>query len=308
MKKKVATLLTLAFITSCLTGCKSDDYKKGVELQEKGDYQGALEIYEGIDDYESYKDTAQRASECETMIEFIDIFDDASEFAERKNSELDNAVAEAEALVAEKQQALDDTLTPALETAISETKAKKQIIMEMPTTQDEISKAANKLNSIDYSDVLSNLSMSKAALEKSIKQYSLVNAPTESYVIDCLKKVENIVDISAVTEDNDPNGHLNKAGGYTAQIYFSSDLLDQSEIYGTSLIDKGTDAGGSIEVYANVDDAIKRDTYLASFDGGIFASGSHTVIGTLLIRTSDELTASQQKNMEANIINALIGD
>lgn len=125
MKKKVASLLTLAFIASCLTGCKSDDYKKGVELQETGDYQGALEIYESIDDYENYKDTAQRVSECETMIETIDIFDKASKFAEQKNSELDTAVSEAEVLVAEKQQALDDTLTPALETAISETKAKK---------------------------------------------------------------------------------------------------------------------------------------------------------------------------------------
>lgn len=120
-----------------------------------------------------------------------------------------------------------------------------------------------------------------------------------------MKKVENIVDISAVTEDNDPNGNLNKAGGYTAQIYFSSDLVNQSEVYGTSLIEKGTDAGGSIEVYANVEDATTRNEYLASFDGGIFASGSHTVVGTVLVRTSDELTASQQQTLEANIIAAL---
>ena len=123
--------------------------------------------------------------------------------------------------------------------------------------------------------------------------------------IECLKKVENIVDISAVTEDNDPNGNLNKAGGYTAQVYFSSDLVNQSEVYGASLIEKGTDAGGSIEVYANVEDATARNEYLASFDGGIFASGSHTVVGTALVRTSDELPASQQQTLEANIITAL---
>ena len=68
---------------------------------------------------------------------------------------------------------------------------------------------------------------------------------------------------------------------------------------------KGTDAGGSIEVYANVEDATTRNEYLASFDGGIFASGSHTVVGTVLVRTSDELTASQQQTLEANIIAAL---
>ena len=200
---------------------------------------------------------------------------------------------------------MDETLIPTLETAISEAKSAKQPIMEMPATEDEIIAATQQLDSLDYSSALSNLSEKKSALEKSVKQYALVDAPTEAYVIECLKKVENIVDISAVTEDNDPNGNLNKAGGYTAQVYFSSDLVNQSEVYGTSLIEKGTDAGGSIEVYANVEDATARNEYLASFDGSIFASGSHTVVGTVLVRTSDELTASQQQTLEANIIAAL---
>lgn len=34
-----------------------------------------------------------------------------------------------------------------------------------------------------------------------------------------MKKVKAIKDISSVTEDNDPNGNLNKPGGYTAQVY-----------------------------------------------------------------------------------------
>ena len=93
--------------------------------------------------------------------------------------------------------------------------------MEMPATEDEIIAATQQLDSLDYSSVLSNLSEKKSALEKSVKQYALVDAPTEAYVIECLKKVENIVDISAVTEDNDPNGNLNKAGGYTCLLYTS---------------------------------------------------------------------------------------
>lgn len=40
---------------------------------------------------------------------------------------------------------------------------------------------------------------------------------------------------------------------------------------------------------------VNRDKFLASFDGSVLASGSHTVVGTILVRTSDELTASQQK-------------
>ncbi len=175
----------------------------------------------------------------------------------------------------------------------------------MPTTPEEINAETEKLNAINYSTVLSELSTAEDALEKSIKRYSLVDAPDESYVVQCLQTVPGIVDISAVTEDNDPNEHLNKAGGYTAQVFFSSNLIDQSSIYGTTLIDKGTDCGGSIEVYSNADDAVSREAYLAAFDGGIFTSGSHKVIGTVLVRTSNELTASQQKELEANIIAAL---
>ena len=78
---------------------------------------------------------------------------------------------------------------------------------------------------------------------------------------------------------------MDKAGGYTAQVFFSSDLVNQSEVYGTTIIEKGTAAGGSIEVYSNVEDANSRNEYLAAFDGGFFASGSHTVIGTVVVRT-----------------------
>lgn len=305
MKKKITLCLLSAIIALSLVGCKSGDYNKAVDLQETGDYQAALELYESIEDYENYKDTSDRVAECKAMIEAIDAFENAKSSAEQKNSELDAAISEAEAIVAKDEPALDATLVPTLETAISEAKSAKQSIMEMPTTEDEIVDASKKLDSINYDSVLSNLAKQKAALEKSIKQYALVDAPTEAYVIECLKKVENIVDISAVTEDNDPNGNLNKAGGYTAQVYFSSDLVNQSEVYGTSLIDKGTAAGGSIEVYANVEDATTRNDYLAGFDGSILASGSHTVVGTVLVRTSDELTSSQQKTLEANIIAAL---
>ena len=114
-----------------------------------------------------------------------------------------------------------------------------------------------------------------------------------------------MIDIAAATEDNDPNGQLHKAGGYTSAVYFSHENVDQGSVYGSSLIDKGTDAGGQIEVYATPEDAAKRDTYLAAFDGSVLSSGSHTVIGTCVIRTSNELKASQQSELEANIISEL---
>jgi|GEM_PF-209181 len=237
----------------------------------------------------------------------VEEFEAATSTAAEKNTELDTAVSESEALIAKGESALDATLIPALETAISEAKAAKKNIPDMPKKADEITAATLELNSIDYTNALTNLTGKKRDLETSIKKYALVNAPSEEYIINCLKNVSNVVDISAVTEENDPNGNLNKAGGYTAQVYFSSALIDQNSIYGSSIIEKGTDCGGSIEVYATVEDAEKRNAYLGGFDGSLFASGSHTVLGTVIVRTSDELTASQQKEMEANIISALIG-
>ena len=131
---------------------------------------------------------------------------------------------------------------------------------------------------------------------------------TSTNIIKCLQKVPCIIEIEAVTEDNDPIGQLNKPGGYTALVYFSYALVDQQEVYGDDLIDKGTDAGGCIEVYTTEKDANKRNEYLAAFDGGVLSSGSHKVVGTCVIRTSDELTISQQQLLESNIIFALQGD
>jgi len=124
----------------------------------------------------------------------------------------------------------------------------------------------------------------------------------EVSIIKALGEVDTIVDIAAVTEDNDPNGRLNKVGGYSAQIYFSSNLVDQESVSGTTVIEKGTDCGGSIEVYKTKKEARERNEELASYDGSVLASGSHVVDGTCVIRISNELTASQQEELEANII------
>ena len=161
------------------------------------------------------------------------------------------------------------------------------------------------MNEADYDSALNSVKAAYDALEKSTKQYSQVDNPPEAFVIDRLSRVPHVTGISAVTEDNDPNGQLGKAGGYTATVYFSSDLINQSDVYGDTIIDKGTEGGGAVEVFANVDDAESRNTYLGAFDGGVLSSGSHTVIGTCVVRTSDKLKASQQKEMEAAVIEAL---
>lgn len=302
MKKRILVGCVIAMMCLSLTGCKSSDYKDAVKLQEEKNYELAVPTYGKLGEY---KDSASRLRDCEAMISSIDGYNKAKSFTEDKNSELDTAISEAEALMAEGATALDDSLIPALETSISEIKAVKVDVPDMPELANEITAVSDELNRIDYANVLEKFATNKVNLENSIKQYALVDAPDESYIIICLGKVPNVVDISAVTEDKDPNGNLNKAGGYTAQVYFSSDLVNQSDVSGTTVIEKGTDCGGSIEVYASAEEAQNRNDYLGGFDGSIFASGSHTVIGTVLVRTSDKLTASRQKEMEANIISLL---
>ena len=92
-------------------------------------------------------------------------------------------------------------------------------------------------------------------------------------------------------------------------MYFSSDLVNQDEVWPsegyTGIPALGTDAGGAVEVYATVEDAEERDAYLGAFDGGMLSTGSHTVVGTCVVRTSDYLMASQQKDIEAAVIESL---
>ena len=68
----------------------------------------------------------------------------------------------------------------------------------------------------------------------------------------------------------------------------------------------GTEGGGCVEVYSTAEDAEKRNSYLGSFDGSVLASGSHEVLGTCVVRTSNLLTASNQKLIAEEIKESLI--
>lgn len=302
MKRRILTITLVLALCLCLTGCKSSDYKKAVGLQDSGDYQAAAEMFKALGDYQ---DSAARLGTCNDFIGAIESFNNAVVGLEEKNGALDAAIEAAETVAYSDAKALDESLRPALETGISETKAAKVNAPALPTDLAAIAEAVGNMENVDYSSALATLTEKQDALEKSIKQYALVDNPDESYVITCLGKVAGIVDIAAATEDNDPNGQLHKAGGYTAAVYFSHENVDQSRVFGDSLIDKGTDAGGQVEVFATPEDAAKRDSYLAAFDGSAFSSGSHTVVGTCVIRTSNELKASQQNELTANIIEEL---
>lgn len=235
-------------------------------------------------------------------------FNAAVKEVEAKNTELTSAMSDAQKILDKKEAVYDNTTKEAFITALSDAKAAQRKIPDLPKKTADINAETKKLSEpLDYSSVINAISEKQTAYQNSVLQMKQITNPNEDFVIQRLKGIPNISGYQAVTEDHDPNGNLNKQGGYTSTVYFSTPLIDQSSVYGNDIVDKGTECGGAIEVYASEEDAEKRDSYLASFDGaGMLNSGSHKVLGTIVIRTSTKLTATQQNKFTNNITNKLL--
>lgn len=235
-------------------------------------------------------------------------FNAAVKEVEAKNTELTSAMNDAQRILDKKEAVYDNTTKEAFITALSDAKAAQRKIPDLPKKTADINAETKKLSEpLDYSSVINAISEKQTAYQNSVLQMKQITNPNEDFVIQRLKGIPNISGYQAVTEDHDPNGNLNKRGGYTSTVYFSTPLIDQSSVYGNDIVDKGTECGGAIEVYASEEDAEKRDSYLASFDGaGMLNSGSHKVLGTIVIRTSTKLTATQQNEFTNNITNKLL--
>ncbi|WP_345751324.1 hypothetical protein [Microbacterium rhizophilus] len=248
--------------------------------------------------------------------EAVEQYDAAVDDLNARTHELDSAIAELQAVIDSDAQPLDPTLLTNASAAIGEaqsSKADAPASPEHPESTQDIQNATDDMPALtadverlgDYSAPIASLKESQAALEASIAQLAQVTNPDEAFVIGRIKGLPTIAGVQAVTEEHDPNGNLNKQGGYTAALYLASTLVDQASVLGNDIVDKGTDAGGAVEVYSTADDAGKRNAYLGAFDGSILASGSHAVVGTVVIRTSNKLTASQQTELETAIREAL---
>lgn len=200
---------------------------------------------------------------------------------------------------------LDVSTKKDLVTTIASAKEGIQKIPSMPSSESDIKKKTKQLKKIDYTSTIQSIKDKVDAYKKSIKQYKQLTNPSQDFIVSRLKGISGITDIGYASEGHDINNNLNKQGGYTAQVFFAYDKVDQSQFSTSDVVDKGTDAGGSIEVYKTEKEAKQRDTYLGAFDGSMFASGSHRVVGTCIIRTSDELNASQQNELDQQIYDAL---
>ena len=162
----------------------------------------------------------------------------------------------------------------------------------------------------DYTEEIKILADAQLAYEDSVRGLKQITAPADAFVMERLRRVDTITAMDAVTEDHDPNGRLNKQGGYIGCIYFKDTQVDWAKLYISAgkdnVIDVGCDGGGAIEIFKTVEEAQARDAYLGGFDGTAFASGSHYVFGTIIVRTSDELSGTKQLELTEKIVQALV--
>ena len=154
----------------------------------------------------------------------------------------------------------------------------------------------------------SNVEYQTKIYELDEEQTALVINPTQEYVMAALHQVESIIGVEAEPEPGE--GFVvgaSKVKDCKARIYFSSSLVDQNWFDAEeSTLEKGTNAGGSIDIYDNVEDAIARDKYLHEFDDNwIMKSGGHCVAGTIVIRTSEFLDADKQTALADSIVAVL---
>ena len=242
-------------------------------------------------------------------IKAVNNYNKAVSYVKEKNNELDKSIEKIEKIIDKSEKVIYEGVVTKAKEALKKAGAAKRIIGKKPITTERLIEETNKIEkNLDYSNELKELNDAYNAYEISIRQYKQMTNPTEEFVLQRLKTVDDIVDARAVTEDHDPNRKLHKPGGYTATVYFESKTVDQTKfsyLDKNDLIEKGTDAGGAVEVYETEELAIKRRDYLAAYDGSILSNGSHTVVGTCLIRTSDKLSASKQKELENKVIEAL---
>ena len=158
-----------------------------------------------------------------------------------------------------------------------------------------------------YNKSTDSLKAAIKAYRDSIKQQKQVTRPSQKFIIERVSNIESIVQVEAATEETDTNNLMNKPSGYYAYIALSSSMIPaESKLY-SSPVENGNDGGGVIEVYKTVKLAKAREAYLSALDSpGALSPGTHKVVGTMVVRTSSRLKASQQQALEKSIINALI--
>ena len=175
----------------------------------------------------------------------------------------------------------------------------------------EISDNKKSLTKPDYSKEIEQIEEAHISLDNSIKQLKQVTCPTEAFVLERITEIKEqagMVDIVALTEDNDPENHIGKAGWYTSKIIFQHKDVEHYAIVNglRTLAEIGNPAGGCVETYSTVEDAERRNAELAGMEGTVRSPGAHEVCGTLVIRVSEDMKTSTQQELMEMIKNTLL--
>lgn len=239
--------------------------------------------------------------------EAANAFNSASTKVEKANQPLQSQIEQAFELLKEKKEPLDPKTLDDLENTTNEATKQLRDIPEMASSASAIKEQTKELEKpIELQQYHSKVTKSFRILRIKRKTVGTNHTTSQEFIERRLKEIPTITEIQSVTKTNDPNGLLNKQGGYTASVYFADQQVS-GIAPAADLVEAGNEAGGNIEVYSSKEDAEKRNDYLSTFDGnGLLNPGSHYVYGTLIIRTSDRLTASQQKNLTDAIYQKLI--
>lgn len=314
MKKQVRMVLVFVAVIFMLSGCGTEE--ELAAAQEAADaYNAQVAVYN--EELIAYNEAVQAVAAAN---EELDSAIDAAQTAlnqgeEPYDPETETALASAISDARSAEISVPDEIADEAEVTVDEEASKSELEAFTEEITEELELlAAQEVPEIpdipDYSEYITALEDTLQAYETSIISLQQITAPSDDFVIERLQTIETITEIAAVTEDHDPNGKLNKQGGYIGCIYFTDSQVDRSQLYieegEDNVIDVGTIGGGAVEIFSNVEDAETRDAYLGMFDGTFVATGSHYVVGTLVIRVSDELTASQQLDLTDQIISALI--
>lgn len=183
------------------------------------------------------------------------------------------------------------------------------LIQDMPKKLNTIdTHSINVENDFTEEDFIKELDEIQNKLNETVEYYRIVDqitSPTEEWTIERLSQIKNVAETKAVTSNNDPNGLLNKDGGYSSCIYFNVNSDNIKKVTGDDIINEGVDCGGAVEIYPTLQSALNRCDYLSQFDGTLLYSGSYAIIGTCVIRTSYKLNDQEQVDLTNDIVKAL---
>jgi len=320
-------LVICALATRCSSPSNFDDETSSPTASSENDIIADADVVEIVDSYNSVAQEYNLA---------VIAYNDSVQQLTEANAVLEEAISAAQAQLDVVQIPFDSKTQDNLENVISSAKAAIQPIPELLSeveivsvpenaNSDELQVFCNNISAKyeeltsftwptpievpDYTTHTTDMDAAVQAYLVSVRIMQQVTAPEDSFVIERLKGIDTILSLAAVTSNNDPNKLLGKEGGYIGCIYFSDSRVDKTQLKldpdEYDVISMGAVGGGAVEIYRTPEDAIARNEYLAQYDGTSMDPGSHTVIGTIVIRTSSKLSEENQAALETEIIEVL---